>query len=185
MAYPPAVPPNTRTNATPEVDNHPSDHNGISNALTDIINELGTNPSGTDPDLTTRLSRIEARVSLYAVGSTGIASGDVGHCWWQSLSNNDWGPGPVFTAPPNVHGVSIVQANLTAGPVVSAPNFGDVIIGVGTQLFVDHVPPGKSTITVLGVADINTGDQVSVRCYNSTPAGAFFNVSLAILQVSN
>lgn len=45
MAYPPVVPPATRTNATPQADNHPADHNGISAALTDIVNVLGPNPA--------------------------------------------------------------------------------------------------------------------------------------------
>lgn len=46
MAYPPTPPPNTRTNATPLPENHAGDHNDISDALTDIINELGTDPAG-------------------------------------------------------------------------------------------------------------------------------------------
>ena len=40
MPFPPPVPPNSRTNATPQVDNHPGDHNQIADALTEIINEL-------------------------------------------------------------------------------------------------------------------------------------------------
>ena len=40
MAYPPPVPPTGRVNATPQVDNHPSDHNVISTALTEIINHI-------------------------------------------------------------------------------------------------------------------------------------------------
>ena len=46
MAYPPTVPSGTRINTTPQVNTHPQDHNEIHAALTDIINELGTNPSG-------------------------------------------------------------------------------------------------------------------------------------------
>lgn len=37
MAWPPPIPPNTRQNVTPELDNHPSDHNLISNALTELV----------------------------------------------------------------------------------------------------------------------------------------------------
>lgn len=40
MPYPPPVPPNTRTNATPMVDNHTFDHNAISDALTEILNHV-------------------------------------------------------------------------------------------------------------------------------------------------
>lgn len=42
MAYPPPVPPATRTNATPMVDNHPEDHNVISAALTEVLNHIAT-----------------------------------------------------------------------------------------------------------------------------------------------
>lgn len=40
MAWPPPIPPNTRQNTTPELDNHPSDHNLISNALTEISSRV-------------------------------------------------------------------------------------------------------------------------------------------------
>src|SRR4051812_34536578 len=40
MAYPPPVPPANRTNATVMASNHPSDHNLISGALTDILNHI-------------------------------------------------------------------------------------------------------------------------------------------------
>lgn len=56
MAYPPSVPAGTRINTTPQVNTHPTDHNTIHAALTDIINELGSNPSGDYADLTTNLA---------------------------------------------------------------------------------------------------------------------------------
>jgi hypothetical protein len=56
MAYPPAVPPNTRIDTTPDATNHPSDHNVISNALTDILNELGSGPKGGEATVTNRLA---------------------------------------------------------------------------------------------------------------------------------
>jgi hypothetical protein len=45
MPYPPPTLPSNRSNTTPQFDNHPSDHNAISDAITDIVNELGPNPS--------------------------------------------------------------------------------------------------------------------------------------------
>jgi hypothetical protein len=55
MAYPPTVPSTTRTNATPQVDNHPGDHNALATALSDIVNELGPNPSGPAATIDARL----------------------------------------------------------------------------------------------------------------------------------
>ena len=66
MPYPPAVPPNTRTDATGVTTNHPSDHTTISNALTDILNELGTDPSGVAVSVTARLNALPLGVVGYA-----------------------------------------------------------------------------------------------------------------------
>jgi hypothetical protein len=55
MAYPPTPPPNTRADNTPLPTNHAGDHNGISDALTDIINELGSDPKGASASVTARL----------------------------------------------------------------------------------------------------------------------------------
>lgn len=37
MAWPPIIPPNTRTDLDAQDDNHPLDHNQIANALTDLV----------------------------------------------------------------------------------------------------------------------------------------------------
>lgn len=42
VTWPPPTPPNTRTNATAQLDSHPSDHNRIADALDTIINRLGS-----------------------------------------------------------------------------------------------------------------------------------------------
>jgi microcystin-dependent protein len=52
MAYPPSVPTGPRINTTPQVNTHPADHLAIHAALTDIVNELGANPSGSAANLT-------------------------------------------------------------------------------------------------------------------------------------
>lgn len=59
MPYPPHIPPATRTNSTAMASNHPTDHNDISSALTDIINELGNNPSGPQGTLQARVAANE------------------------------------------------------------------------------------------------------------------------------
>lgn len=63
MPYPPTTPPTTRTNATPQVDVHASDHNVLAQAVKDILTELGTDPSGTFADLTARLAAL-TRLSI-------------------------------------------------------------------------------------------------------------------------
>jgi microcystin-dependent protein len=74
MAYPPTIPPATRTNNTPQVDDHPDDHNAIANALTDIVNALGSDPAGDAASLTAYLAildPIRVMQSPVAVAPTG------------------------------------------------------------------------------------------------------------------
>ena len=56
MAYPPSVPTGARINTTPQVNLHPSDHLAIHASLTDIINEMGANPSGAFASIDARLT---------------------------------------------------------------------------------------------------------------------------------
>ena len=60
MAYPPPVPPATRTNATVMATNHPADHNAISAALTEILNHMAT-----------------LETSLYPIGTIAISGADI------------------------------------------------------------------------------------------------------------
>ena len=75
MAYPPTVPPNTRTDATPLPTNMPFDINTISNALTDIINELGGAPKGTAASVTALLDLIDPADAITAVGGATAPTG--------------------------------------------------------------------------------------------------------------
>lgn len=64
MAYPPALPVNNRVNATPQANNHPADHNTLVNALTDILNELGSDPSsGSFATVMARLDALDPRAN--------------------------------------------------------------------------------------------------------------------------
>lgn len=75
MPYPPTVPPTTRVNSTPQADNHPLDHNQLSQAITDMVNKLGTNPvGGADATTTATLSRHDTALGQLARTGT-IAPG--------------------------------------------------------------------------------------------------------------
>ena len=60
MAYPPPVPPATRTNATVMATNHPADHNTISAALTEILNHIAT-----------------LETALYPIGTISMSGADI------------------------------------------------------------------------------------------------------------
>lgn len=78
MAYPPTVPPNTRADATLMATNHKDDHNALSNALTDILNELGADPAGAFASLTARLVDIEADIATLSGGGSTVVEAPVG-----------------------------------------------------------------------------------------------------------
>ena len=59
MSYPAIPPPDTvRENTTPQVDNHPDDHNIINDSVGDVFNELGDNPKGAYADVEARLDKV-------------------------------------------------------------------------------------------------------------------------------
>lgn len=68
MAYPPQLPPTTRTDATISAGNHATDHNKIAAALEDLLEELGAGPSGNYANLTERLLDVAAGVALTGAG---------------------------------------------------------------------------------------------------------------------
>jgi hypothetical protein len=119
MAYPPAIPPADRVNATPQVDNHPADHNAISAALTDIVNELGPDPSAPDATVTLRLDRMEVAAFLDWIGANGNL---------QIEARSD-----VVTTNANGDGTVPFQRAFTTVPVVVVCN-GDANLFVGYGL---------------------------------------------------
>lgn len=72
---PPAVPPNTRANNTPLPTNMPADINMISDALTAIINVLGTNPEGDAASITALVDIIDPADAIIAVGGSTAPTG--------------------------------------------------------------------------------------------------------------
>lgn len=74
MAYPPDVPPSTRSDSTVSAVTHASDHNKITAALRELIAVLGANPAGGYADLTSRLSTIgqdlEAQIGANLLSQT-------------------------------------------------------------------------------------------------------------------
>jgi hypothetical protein len=75
MAYPPAALATGKTNATPQVNDHPTHHNDIAQAVNDIVAELGTNPSGTYTDVTDRLAAMPPAGTVLDYIGTAAPSG--------------------------------------------------------------------------------------------------------------
>lgn len=73
MPYPPAALPVNLTNATPQQNTHPTLHNQVSQAINDVVTELGANPSGDEATVQARLDRFEAfKMRLIATSPMGV-----------------------------------------------------------------------------------------------------------------
>ncbi len=85
MAYPPTIPPDNRDNTTAQQDNHASDHNVASNALTDIVSEIdatktdvATNSgriTGNDSDIANLQAADTTRNQTFTLGTSPIVQG--------------------------------------------------------------------------------------------------------------
>lgn len=109
MPYPPAPLPLNRTNATPQQDNHPQDHNTISLGINDIVAELGPNPSG--PAHATVQARLDGLESYVRTTEITVLQGNLGlvpagatydvvqvplgtrpyDCWVTAIYSLNWG----------------------------------------------------------------------------------------------
>lgn len=131
MTYPPSPPPADRLNTTPQVTNHPSDHNLLSENITDIVNELGTNPSGDSPTVEARFDQMLPVGTIFEFGGQSPPTGNWLLCDGQSVSTtgiyaalfavigyNFGGAGSAFRLP-DFRGKSAVGAD-TGGAGVGA-----------------------------------------------------------------
>ena len=156
MPYPPSVPPNSRTNLTAQDTAHPSDHNTIANALTDIINELGSDPSGAAATVQARIAAIEAnswvtaaRIADGTITSAKIADGtiataDIGDSQITSakiadgtIATADIADGTITSA--KIADGTIATADIADGQITSAKIAGQAFTG-GNQGGVNLVP---------------------------------------------
>ena len=78
MAYPPPVPPATRTDATVMATNHPADHNTISLALTEILNHMAAMDAALYP------------IGTIAMTGSDIAAGNHLLCQGQAVSRTQY-----------------------------------------------------------------------------------------------
>jgi len=196
MAYPPPTPPNTRVNTTPLVDSHPSDHNVISDAITDINNELGPNPKGS-------YSSVDARITALTPGGGGGTSipvatifeyaGSVAPSGWllcqgQSLATTGTyaalyaaigyaygGSGVSFTVPDfqdkSSVGKSATKALGTVGGVA------DTVVPAHTHAQTDHSHTASTTGTAASHTHSFTGSTSSAAAASGTSINALYGQS--------
>jgi len=100
MAWPPFIPPNTRSDSTPQAGNHPGDHNDTSNALTEIVAQVQT--------LLNIMRRVTAGTATVTIPATqGVGTLAVTF------------PAGLFTAPPRLVAGAVAGSNVWLGGVGS------------------------------------------------------------------
>ena len=77
MTFPPPVPPNNRTNASPQQDNHPDDHNMIADALTGLIAET-TTIAGIAAGNSTEIANLDAEFTEHRSRTAGLITDTTG-----------------------------------------------------------------------------------------------------------
>jgi microcystin-dependent protein len=156
VAYPPNVPPNTRQNTTPLVNNHPSDHNMIADALRDVLLALGNDPAGADTDVQARLDRMETDLNpvgtIIAFAGTGTPKGRWRRCSGGSESRSGvyaalfteigttWGsPSGTTFGIPDLRGRSLVgNEGVPAKAIGTSWGDADPVVAAHTHVMPQH-----------------------------------------------
>lgn len=101
--------------------NHPSDHNTISDALTDIINELGSTPRGSAASLSARVADIEANdwVTSARIASGAVAAAELATDAVETVKIKDANVTVAKLAADAVETAKIKDANVTAAKLAT------------------------------------------------------------------
>jgi microcystin-dependent protein len=141
MSYPPTPPPNNRLNTTPQVTNHPDDHNRLSDNISDIVNELGSNPSGDSATLESRLDQMMPVGTILEFGASSPPTGNWLLCDGSSRSTT---------------------GQFAALFAVIGYNFG----GAGSSFLLPNFSERSSIGSISGAAIGETGGTTEVRAHD-------------------
>lgn len=171
MAWPPAALPTNRTNATPQQDTHPSDHNAIALAINDTVGKLVA---------------VDAAVRRYgfiaAQSGQTYNSGQVANIVFNTTSDATWGLGPQFTIPAGQAGVYAISLRVKcAAPAAGV--FSDVQIVAGGDTYANAINPGKQDAAVSATLLFAVGDSFFCQFYNGAAQAASLIAKLTLLRV--
>lgn len=175
MAFPPATLPTNRTNATPQQNTHPGDHNALAAAINDTVAQAQSLTAGA------------ARRGVIAVQSgQQVGAGQVVTLGWSTLSAPDFGAGPGLTVPAGAGGLYVASLRV-AGPVVPTTptiGFGDVVINFNGTEYSTYVPGGKTQVALSVMEPLNPGQGISVLVYNPLGSSQFYAARLTFARVA-
>jgi hypothetical protein len=143
--YPPPVPPDTRVNTTPQVNNHPSDHNMLADGLQTLINTMGTTPAGAFSDMSARFAALEPGPGF----------------WWGSVA----GPFTLTATPTNF--TIFTAAGMPAGYYLILAQGSMNIGGTSPNIYAGQFTPMvDSGLTTLRQADVSFPANTEVPVFN-------------------
>lgn len=175
MAFPPAPLPTNRTNATPQNNTHPADHNAISAAINDTVFAVQTLQINT------------ANQGLAALGTPsmpGSATDTI--VTYTSLSTAAWGTGVPFNAPAGTIGYYMFTLNVTGPTVSGAGERVRLKISTPAGGFQNYIPAGETTACVVAGSVLNATNEVyaAIRTPNTQVGAQVYTVRFEISRVS-
>lgn len=175
MAFPPATLPTNRTNATPQNNTHPADHNAISAAVNDTVGAL---------------SGLIAAVGPFNLGALGAPSipgaATQAVVSYSSLSNASWGTGNPFVAPSGTFGYFLFVLKVTGPVVAGAGERVRIMIDNPAGTWANYIPAAETGGTLVCGCSLAPGDQVwaSIKTPATQVGAANYTVRFEMVRVA-
>lgn len=168
MAFPPPTLSTSRTNATPQQDNHPADHNALALAINDIV-----------PILTPFSMRRGVGLSE---SSQAIAGGaQVAFSWSteQYDTHSYHGSGSsTITIPSGLSGLYAVTLRVGVGGTGIITEVCDIVLNLDGTLYQTPILAGKTGGVISAIVPMGVGEVIEGRVYNGMVGPQFFNASI-------
>lgn len=173
MAWPPAALPTNRTNATPQQNTHPADHNAISLAINDTVTQLQT--------VTT--NQLRAGSIAQQTGQS-VAGGATVSLSWTSVTDSSYGSGPTFTIPSGKGGLYVISLRVTLSAPIVTGGFGDLVITANTFGYVSYIPQAKQQGFVVAMESLGTGTTFSASVFNPNAGAVTYTARMTFGRVA-
>jgi hypothetical protein len=177
MAWPPAVLPINRTNATPQLDTHAADHNAVNAAVNDTVGRIQSNESALAGQLRAATLQAVQNGQTFSAGQVAVVG---------FTSVNDvptWGSGPYWSVPAGCGGNWVVTVKMTA-PQPPAGAVSRAVIALGGNEYSSVFIAGSSDATVTAMAHVAAGSAFYVIFDNKGAAG-YIGAVLTAARVAN